>query len=210
MSIRCINCGQTDLQSATVNLPGTVRGESYTAKMPGLACPNCGFQTIKGTEMAEFGRLLADQYRAKHGLLTSEQIWSRRTRLGMTQDAFARYLGVGVASVKRWEMGKIQDQRNNDLILQGTSETFSNTQAFAVKVGNPSSTLASYAQSATVMNNTPIEPKSKPSRVLLVFHRNDTVATHQCDFQSPKSSGDASLISSYQGFLPWIASQSSH
>ena len=72
--------------------------------------------------MAEFGRLLADKYRQDHGLLTSVEIRSRRKRLGMTQEEFARHLGVGIASVKRWEMGKIQDQRSNECIIWKTEQ----------------------------------------------------------------------------------------
>jgi uncharacterized phage-associated protein len=34
----------------------------------------------------------------------------------MTQEAFAKYLNVGVASVKRWELGKAQDKSSDELI----------------------------------------------------------------------------------------------
>jgi DNA-binding XRE family transcriptional regulator len=70
--------------------------------------------------MPEYGRLLADEYRAAHGLLTSVEIRSRRKQLGMSQEEFANHVGVGVASVKRWEMGKIQDERSNKLIIERT------------------------------------------------------------------------------------------
>jgi DNA-binding XRE family transcriptional regulator len=70
--------------------------------------------------MPEYGRLLADKYRARHGLLTSDEIRKRRRRLELTQEQFATHLGVGIASIKRWEMGKIQDLRNNQLIVERT------------------------------------------------------------------------------------------
>ena len=51
----------------------------------------------------------ADKYRTQHGLLTSEEIRARRNQLGMTQEAFARYLNVGIASVKaRESAGQIE------------------------------------------------------------------------------------------------------
>jgi hypothetical protein len=39
----------------------------------------------------------------------------------MSQQEFANFLGVGVASVKRWELGKIQDKLHDDLIRQKTA-----------------------------------------------------------------------------------------
>src|SRR5579872_2694099 len=110
MNIRCINCGEANLEpKASVRLQGTVRGESYTVEMPALVCPNCGYTTVPGPSMPEYARLLADKYREAHGLLTSDQIRERRLRLELSQQAFADYLKRGIASVKRWEMGKIQE-----------------------------------------------------------------------------------------------------
>src|SRR2546422_767938 len=121
MPIRCIQCGDADLLPKTIQLSGPIRGESYTIEMPGLQCPNCGYQTIEGSAMPEYGRLLADRYRANHGFLTSDEIRTRRKRLGMSQQEFAAHLDVGIASVKRWEMGKIQEERHNERILKMTA-----------------------------------------------------------------------------------------
>ena len=66
--------------------------------------------------MAEYMRLAADVYRRKHSLLTSEDIRERRERVNMAQEEFARYLGVGSASVKRWEVGQVQDRAMDNLI----------------------------------------------------------------------------------------------
>jgi hypothetical protein len=41
----------------------------------------------------------------------------------MSQREFAEFLGVGPASIKRWEMGKIQDGRSNELILAKTQKS---------------------------------------------------------------------------------------
>jgi len=117
---RCIECGSVELRPAVVSLEGTVRGEIYIVEMKGLVCLNDGYKTIEGSDMPEFARLLADKYRSAQRLLTSEEIRSRRKRLNMSQQQFAHYLGVGVASVKRWEMGKIQDRRCDDEIRRKT------------------------------------------------------------------------------------------
>jgi hypothetical protein len=34
----------------------------------------------------------------------------------MSQEEFAAYLSVGVASVKRWELGKVQEKSMDDLV----------------------------------------------------------------------------------------------
>jgi hypothetical protein len=70
--------------------------------------------------MPEFGRLLADEYRAAHGLLTSDQLKERRLNRGLSQQGFADFLKRGVASVKRWELGKIQDPDNDRHIREMT------------------------------------------------------------------------------------------
>jgi putative zinc finger/helix-turn-helix YgiT family protein len=131
--IRCVECGEANLEPATVQLSGTVRGESYTVEMQGLQCPGCGHKTIEGAAMPEFGRLLADKYRAAHRLLTSGEIRAIRKRLGMSQEAFAQHLDVGLASVKRWEMGKIQDARSNQRIIEKTEPVRRNIHAWTLR-----------------------------------------------------------------------------
>lgn len=124
--MECIECGNHKLRSRQIELPGTVRGERFTVRMRGLECSGCGYKTIDGQSMPEYGRLLADQYRAAHGLLTSEEIKARRSGLGLSQAGFACLLGLGIASIKRWEMGKIQDERNDALIRRKTDRQGSN------------------------------------------------------------------------------------
>jgi putative zinc finger/helix-turn-helix YgiT family protein len=105
------------------HLPGEVKGETFVVSTPALVCPGCGYATVDGTDMPEYMRRVGDAYRAKHGLLTSDEIRQRRKRLGMSQAEFADYLRVGVASLKRWEMGKVQDESSDELIRLRTDET---------------------------------------------------------------------------------------
>jgi len=117
---KCPECEKRYLKPATTALTGTTHGESLSIVSDALVCPNCGFKTIPAPRMGEFALRVADAYREKHGLLTSSQIKDRRLDLGMSQQQFARYLGVGSSSVKRWELGNIQDKAMNDLILLKT------------------------------------------------------------------------------------------
>lgn len=111
----CLNCDQR-LVPAEVILSGEFRGEHFNIAMQGFKCEQCGYGTIHGRDSALFSRRLADAFRSRHGLLTSDEIKGARTRIGMSQGEFAVYLRVGVASVKRWESGQVQDEAMNELI----------------------------------------------------------------------------------------------
>ena len=53
-----------------------------------------------------------------HGALSfdDKEIRARRMQLGMSQTQFGEYLGTGPASVKRWELGQVQDKAMDELI----------------------------------------------------------------------------------------------
>jgi len=117
----CLKCSVGKLEEREVKLDAEYRGEAFVVTMPGLQCPTCGYATIRGADMADYMRRAANEYRKAHGLLTSDQIRERRKSLGMSQIEFAKYLGdIGIASIKRWELGQIQDQAMNELIVLKT------------------------------------------------------------------------------------------
>ncbi len=120
MTILCINCAKADLERKLVRLSGEIRKHHYTVEMEGLKCPNCGYSTVDGKSMVELGRLAADEYRHANGLLTSNEIVALREHSKESQEAFAKRLGVGSASIKRWELGKIQSKHYDDLIREKT------------------------------------------------------------------------------------------
>jgi putative zinc finger/helix-turn-helix YgiT family protein len=120
--MNCIQCGKAQLGKRRERVRGEVRGEEFSVTLPALVCPGCGFTTVEGVDMPEYMRLVADAYRKKHKLLTSDEIRLRRQRLGMSQARFSEYLGVGIASLKRWEMGKVQDASSDELIRLRTNE----------------------------------------------------------------------------------------
>ncbi len=120
--MNCVNCGKANLKRQKTRLAGEVRGERFLVSMEGLVCPKCSYRTVEGVDLPDYMRLVADAYRSKHGLLTSREIRSRRQQLGMSQAEFADYLGVGVASLKRWEMGRVQDVSSDELIKLRTDE----------------------------------------------------------------------------------------
>jgi putative zinc finger/helix-turn-helix YgiT family protein len=118
--MRCFVCGKGAIKRKRADVEATVRGERYLVKTPALVCNKCGHVALEGEDAPEYMRRGADAYRKAHGLLTGSEIQARRHVLKMNQRQFAAYLGVGEASVKRWELGQIQDAAMNELIVLKT------------------------------------------------------------------------------------------
>ena len=87
---------------------------TISVTMPYITCDACGFAGFG--EAGERARTEA-VYRY-HGRLTPWNIVEIRTSLGLTQAEFAHQLGVGHASLERWETGeKMQNQSMDNLII---------------------------------------------------------------------------------------------
>lgn len=113
--MNCYRCG-TAMQERNAAMSGEYAGEQFEVMTPAMVCPNCDYKSLHANQIDEYTTKLSDLYREKHSLLKSKDIRQIRARLGMSQEDFARYLNVGVASVKRWELGKVQDQSSDELI----------------------------------------------------------------------------------------------
>ena len=113
--MNCFKCGKA-VQEETTRLPGEYAGEKFEVATAAMVCPSCGYTTLHARQIDAFRTKLADLHRQKHALLTSQGIREIRARLGMTQEEFAEYLKVGVASVKRWELGQVQDRSSDELM----------------------------------------------------------------------------------------------
>lgn len=114
--MECIACDNQNMSEQNLRFEGMLKGETLEFIAPAFKCPDCKevFSTVEHKKIGLVA--LADAYRKKHGLLTSAQIRGYRESLGMSQDQFAKFLGAGVASIKRWESNTVQDSSNNELI----------------------------------------------------------------------------------------------
>ena len=88
-------------------------------------------------------RSAADKYRKLHKLLASEEIIKYRASLGMSQAAFANYLKVGEASIKRWETYYVQDVVQDDHIRLKCDEAYAELNVLEVHGKNHSSDIYS-------------------------------------------------------------------
>lgn len=121
--MECLKC-TTQLRRKLAPMKGFYSGETFTVKTLAMICPRCGFSAVEAPHLDEYYRAVADAYRTAHGRLTSSQIVAARKRLKMSQRVFARYLGVGEASIKRWELGKAQDRAMDELIRLKTQSSY--------------------------------------------------------------------------------------
>lgn len=120
--MRCFQCGRGTMAARDAEVRGEVRGEAVVVRTEAMVCSRCGFQSLTDQQSEEYVARSADAYRESKGLLTGRELRALRDRLGMNQVAFAHYLKVGVASIKRWELGLIQDHAMDELIRLRTDE----------------------------------------------------------------------------------------
>jgi putative zinc finger/helix-turn-helix YgiT family protein len=116
---RCGKCGQKAIRLAKVSYATTIEhdGRAYRVEVPTLTVPQCGnCQAISIDNEAD--QQISAAFRREAGLLPPEEIRQGREKLGLTQKQFANLLGVGEATVSRWETGAQIQQRAMDRFLR--------------------------------------------------------------------------------------------
>ena len=66
-------------------------------------CPVCGIEAGTINQTATTQRAISDAYRKAVNLLTGKEIREGRKELELSQEALAKRMNVGIASIKRWE-----------------------------------------------------------------------------------------------------------
>ena len=93
-----------------------IRNEPITIEVEHYECSECGEEFIvpdsKNDPLEDAYRL----YRAKHNMLQPEEIRSYRFKYRLTQGELAKLLGLGGASISRYETGKLQDEAHDTLL----------------------------------------------------------------------------------------------
>src|SRR5437660_1003519 len=116
---RCGKCGQKALRLATVPYAITIEhdGRAYRVEIPALTVPQCAnCHAISIDDDAD--RQISAAFRCEARLLAPAEIRQGREQLGLTQKEFANLLGVGEATVSRWETGAQIQQRAMDRFLR--------------------------------------------------------------------------------------------
>jgi putative zinc finger/helix-turn-helix YgiT family protein len=86
------------------------RGKSIAVPIEQYECRECGAEAGNIDQASVIQKKISDAYRKSVGLLTGEEIFAKRTKLGLTQEGLAKRMHVGIVSIKRWEGGAIQTQ----------------------------------------------------------------------------------------------------
>ncbi len=73
-----------------------------------MVCTGCGLEVGTAEQVGGLQRAISDAYRVKVGLLSGDQIRKKRSQLGLSQQALADKMTVGIASIKRWEGPNVQ------------------------------------------------------------------------------------------------------
>lgn len=141
--MKCLNCDSEKFVSKNLRFNPEIKGEEVEVIVPASVCKECQTPLMDNEQMNVLRKAAADQYRKKHGLLTSEEIIKYRTTLGMSQTAFANYLKVGEASIKRWETYFVQDVVQDDHIRLKCDEAYAEHNALEVRWKNQPSDIYS-------------------------------------------------------------------
>lgn len=130
--MKCLNCDCEKFETRKTRFNPEIKGEKIEVVVPALICTKCHTPLMDGEQMNLLRKISADTYRKKNNLLTSEEIIKYRALLGMSQTAFANYLKVGEASIKRWETYYVQDVVQDDHIRLKCDEAYAELNALSV------------------------------------------------------------------------------
>lgn len=105
--------GHLEIGVKTVKKEVRFRGVDLLINAEMNVCRECGYEFASVEQTAAMQKTIADAYRRSQGLVTGEQIRAGRKKLGLSQKDLAKRMGVGIASIKRWEGGLIQSKSMN-------------------------------------------------------------------------------------------------
>ena len=131
-TMKCIECGGKSFEERSVRLFPEIKGEEVEVMVSADVCTACSAPYMDDKQMNTYRRAAADAYRQQHGLLTSTQILGYRRMLAMSQTAFANYLKVGEASIKRWETYFVQDEGQDEHMRLKCDEAYAGLNALEV------------------------------------------------------------------------------
>jgi putative zinc finger/helix-turn-helix YgiT family protein len=131
--MKCLNCDGNKFEKKNCRFTPEIKGEEVEVIVPAMVCSHCSTPLMDDEQMSHLRKMTADIYRKNHGLLTSEEIIRFRSMFGMSQIAFANYLKVGEASIKRWETYFIQDISQDEHIRLKCDEAYAEFSALNVE-----------------------------------------------------------------------------
>ena len=117
MSGFCPNC---ERESALTLVQKTedfnVRGELIPVQVEFYRCQVCAEEFENSQSAIDPYAAAYREYRARKGMLQPEEIREFRTKHGLTQKEFSKLLGIGIATLNRYENGALQREAHNRIM----------------------------------------------------------------------------------------------
>jgi putative zinc finger/helix-turn-helix YgiT family protein len=102
--------GHEEMRIKKVKKRVTFRGVNLMVPVEQYVCRICGAEAGTVPQAAAIQKTISDAYRKAVSLFTGDEIVEKRRKLKLTQEALAKRMNVGIASIKRWEGGTIQSK----------------------------------------------------------------------------------------------------
>ncbi len=115
----CQNCKKmVEYRTVKKTLIFQIRGERVEVISDQPVCIECGEEIDSEHFRKKAEREAKRKYSLEKGLVLPEKIKEIRKKYGMSQDLLARILGIGKATVARYELGEIPSRVFSDLIKE--------------------------------------------------------------------------------------------
>jgi putative zinc finger/helix-turn-helix YgiT family protein len=115
--ILCTNCEkETDVEKVTKKEIFTIRGEPISVNVEYTKCKECGDEVLNPATNLDPFELAYREYRRKHALLQPEEIADWRKAHNLKQSELAKLIGIGVATLNRYENGALQNESHEKLL----------------------------------------------------------------------------------------------
>jgi len=113
----CTNCEkETEFKRIVKTETLNVKGEPVIVNVEYIRCKECGDEVLNPSINHDPFELAYRDYRLRHALLQPEEIESWRKAHHLTQGELARLLGIGVATINRYENGALQNESHETLL----------------------------------------------------------------------------------------------
>ena len=117
MNVKCPVCNSASkVKSVKGEKTITVRNEAITVETQYYKCSKCGEEFLAPAASSDPFAQAYRLYRVRHRMLQPEEIRAFRRKFDLTQEELAKLLGLGGATLSRYENGGLQDKTHDTLI----------------------------------------------------------------------------------------------
>ena len=115
----CPDCGKLAAWKTVERMiPQEFRGHAFEIESACQECSHCGFRILTDAQIDGLRKATVKAYQEEAGLLTALDIAEARNKMGWSQADLAGHTGLGIASIKRWELGLMVQTQANDSVLR--------------------------------------------------------------------------------------------